>query len=574
MLLHVDIRNFALIEQISMEPGSGLLILTGETGAGKSILIDAIGALAGGRVSRDLVRHGCDAASVEALFRVEKSSLPGDYSDLTGELEADEDGRVELVLSREMTAAGRSICRINGRMTTLGNLRSLSSSLFDIHGQHDQQAIFQVATHLQFLDRYGGQGIKDGKDKYMRWLGQYKSCVKALKALGSDPSERARRIDLLAYQINEIEEARLQLDEEQKLVERQKILAHAEKIQESLAEAYERLSGDGAEAVLEQIAQTISALSGVSRHSESIEALEASLCEIQDTLQTTTGDIRSLLETLDIDPNEIDQVNHRLDQLYRLKKKYGGSIEHVLAYLEDARDQLDRLNGGEARYESLLREKEDLRNKLLEAAKRLSAQRKTVAKQMELAIACALKDLGMKTVQFAVRFEPISEETERFPEQGLDQVAFELSANPGEPLKPLAQIASGGEASRIMLAIKTILSDADPIPVLIFDEIDTGISGETAGKVGQKLMQLARKRQVLCITHMAQIASMADEHWLIEKQLKSGRTQTCLSKLSDSERFIELARLLSGGVADETARSLAAQLKQEADHVRNALSPE
>ena len=575
MLYHIDIRNFALIEKLSMDPGQGLLILTGETGAGKSILIDAIGSLSGSRVSKDLIRHGCDSALVEALFRVDKARIPDDILELFYQSEDDDgSGEVDIVLSREIQINGRSFCRINGRMTTLSNIKMLSSCLFDIHGQHDQQAIFQESTHLQFLDRFAGQAVQAGKDRYLEQLIRYKACQKALKELGNNPAERARAIDVLTYQIKEIEAADIKPGEETTLTERQRLLAHAEKIQEALSESYERLSGDDAGSILYEIGSVLSSLASISRHARQIDEIAASITDALDTLQTASAEIRACSDSLDIEPAELDQINNRLDLIYRLKKKYGGSLEAVLVFLNQARQQLDRLTGGEARYEALMREKEKLKTILVEAAHDLSVERQNAARRLEGLIATQLADLGMKTVRFAVQMALRSESSEHFDEQGLDRIVFELSANLGEPLKPLAQIASGGEASRIMLAIKTILADADPIPVLIFDEIDTGISGETAGQVGQKLIQLSKNRQVLCITHMAQIASMADEHWLIEKTTQSGRTKTIVQHLTDEQRSAELARLLSGGVGDRTARTLAGQLCEQAEQFKQSLNPD
>lgn len=558
MLTRIEIRDFALIEKIVMEPGRGLLILTGETGAGKSIIIDAIGALSGGRISRDMVRHGQPAATIEAVFQIDPAMLP---DSLAVDLGLDQD---DLILSREIAASGKSVCRINGRLTAMTALRELASCLIDIHGQHDQQAIFQVDRHLQILDHYAGDKVDQAKAAYLGLLGKYKACQKEINALGSDPAERARQIDLLRYQVDEITAAAVKPGEDETLTARRRILSHAEKILAALTESHERLSGDQGESVLMGIGAVLSSLDQVLRHADEIGGIAEAIRNAQDILQTAASDLRAACETFESDPGELERIDERLDILYRLKKKYGGSLQAVGVFLDRAAEKLDRLSGGEARYEQLLAEKAQLAQQLLAAARRLSEQRRQAATGMEGKIAGELADLGMKGVRFAVAFTDIGPDPAAFPEQGLDQVEYLLSANPGEPLRPLARIASGGEASRIMLAIKTILADVDQIPVLIFDEIDTGVSGQTAGKVGARLMQLARGRQIFCITHMAQIAAMADEHWLIEKQVQSGRTRTGLRQLLEEERQTELARLLSGGIADETARQLAAQLRLQA----------
>ncbi len=570
MLVHLDIRNFALIEKLTVEPGSGLLILTGETGAGKSILIDAIGSLSGKRLSKDLIRHGAKAAEVEALFQVPLALIPQAERNLFSETDLQGD-QVSVVLSREINQSGRSVCRINGRMATMGSLQDLARVLFDIHGQHDQQAIFQENSHLSFLDRYGGQAVAAAKVRYKDALDRLSACLAELKTLGSDPGERARRLDLLAFQIHEIEGAGLVADEDKHLLEQQKLLTHAEKIKAALTEAYERLTGDEPGDVLYELGDLQALLSDVSAHAEPIQQVSQTLLDVQDQLQTAVGQLRYFHDRLEADPEELDRINERLDVLYRLKKKYGGSLQAVAAFLDQAKREHAAITDGEARYEALQVEKEKRRQQLLQAADALTASRREAAGYMEAAISRELADLGLKDGRFAVSFKPFQPAGDRFSPEGSDRVAFAWSVNPGEPLKPLAQIASGGEASRIMLAIKTSLTDVDPIPVLIFDEIDTGISGATAAKVGEKLMQLADRRQVFCITHMAQIASMADEHWLIEKEVRSGRTRTGLTRLSEDGRSRELARLLSGGVGDQTARSLAGQLRDQAEAVRKRI---
>lgn len=567
MLSRIEIHDFALIEKMVMEPGQGFLVLTGETGAGKSILIDAISALLGERVSRDKVRHEKEQATIEAIFHIDPSLLPENLVKELG-LSNEEGPLPELILSREISATGKSVCRINGRLSTLTTLRELASFLIDIHGQHDQQAIFKVDSHLKLLDRYGGEPISRIKEEYGQLLQHYQTCQKEMRSLGRNPEERQRQIDLLTYQVNEICAANIKPDEEEKLTARRRVLSHAEKIKENLLEAYERLAGETASSVLSGLGDLLSNLQSVKRHTDEMDDLIEAVGTAQDLLQTTASDLRAACEQFDSDPAELARLEERLDLLYRLKKKYGGSLSAVQSYLEKASERLEYLTGGEARYEQLKKEEDRLVVKLKDVAFRLSEERRKVASDMEDKVARELADLGMKNVRFSVKFEELCPHPKSFPDEGLDRIEFLLSANPGEPLRPLAQIASGGEASRIMLAIKSILADADQIPVLIFDEIDTGVSGRTAAGVGEKLMQLSRGRQIFCITHMAQIAAMADEHWLVEKQVDGGRTHTALRLLQESERESELARLISGGVANQTARVLAGQLRKQAQSLK------
>ncbi len=565
MLERIEIHDFALIEKIVMEPGRGLLVLTGETGAGKSILIDAISALSGGRTSRDMVRYGQASASVEALFSLSPGQLP---AALGADLGLDDEDLPELILSREISAGGKSVCRVNGRLTTLTLLRDVASALIDIHGQHDQQAIFRVESHLHLLDRYAGEPVEASLDAYTELLQRYRRCRDAIRELGSDPGERARQIDLLSYQTREIAAAAIRPQEDEALTERRRVLGHAGKIRDALLESHEILAGDEPSSVMGGIAAVLARLSAAARLDTSLSDLDEALRSAQDILQTASSDLRAACDAYDADPAELEQIDERLDVLHRLKRKYGGSLEAVAAFQERASAQLEKLSGGEARYDQLQAEQARLAAALLAAAGKLSDNRRAAASGLETKIARELEDLGMAGVRFCVQFADLPRQPASFPTSGLDTVEFLLAANPGEPLRPLARIASGGEASRIMLAIKTILADVDQVPVLIFDEIDTGVSGQTAGKVGEKMMALARGRQVFCITHMAQIAAMADEHWLIEKQLAGGRTRTELRLLLEAERETELARLLSGGVGDQAARQLAVQLRGQAESVR------
>ncbi len=568
MLSRIEIHDFALIENAVLTPEAGLLIMTGETGAGKSILIDAIDALGGGRVGRDMIRHGQDRATVEAVFLDPAPFLPLETRQSLGFSE--DDDLSELILSREIQSSGKSVCRVNGRLVPLNVLRDLSACLIDIHGQHDQQAIFKTDTHLQLLDRYGAEPVTKAALAYQAVLADFQIILRQLAALGQDPAERARMTDMLRYQTEEIAAARIKPDEDEKLAQRRKLVANAEKISLALSEACELLNGDSSSTVLSNLAQIVSRVEPSTALLPELNETGEQLKEALYSLQNVAGDLRTALEAVECDPSELERLDERLDLLYRLKKKYGGTLEAVQAFFAQATEQLEQMADGDEQFEKLQKEKLLIRQQLIDLGGQLSERRRQAAKELEVHITRELVDLGMKDVRFAVSIEPADATHDQFAKTGLDKIEFLISANPGEPLKPLVRIASGGEASRIMLAVKSILSLADQIPVLIFDEIDTGVSGRTAGRVAAKLQQLARGRQVLCITHLAQIAAMADQHLLIEKAAADGKTRTSLHLLDRSGRESELARLLSGGVGDTTARELAAQLLGQADQFRRS----
>jgi DNA repair protein RecN (Recombination protein N) len=554
MLSRIEIRDFALIDQAIIELTGGLLVISGETGAGKSILIDAIGALTGGRIQRDVIRYGQSRAAVEAVFRDCASLLPADHRESLG-IEDD-----DIILSREINDLGKGICRINGRLVSQSVLRQTAGYLIDIHGQNDQQTIFQQETHGLLLDRFGGSEVAAAVRMWKNRLEECISIKKELQEFGDDPAELARKIDLLKYQVNEIENARIKPNEEEKLTKRKKILSSLERIQEGIAAAVEILDSEQAVSVSAEISRACGQLEFAARFSDEIKQCMNELAGIADQVATYSGDLRSLSERYQSQPDELNKIESRLDLFYNLKKKYGGSLEAVGNYLEKAREKLDRLTDSENNFEKLNQRLNTAIVELKVAGNLLYTARRAAADTLEQRIAAELKDLGMKNVKFAVQINKCTPEVGNISRQLDDQILFMISANPGEPLKPLARVASGGEASRVLLAVKTILADVDDIPVLIFDEIDSGISGHTAGMVADKLKQLSGRHQVMCITHMAQIASQADQHLLIEKFSDGKITYTRLTDLDKGQRQSEIARLLSGGIASKTAHDLAGQM--------------
>ena len=572
MLTRLEIRDFALIDKVVVMPQEGLNVLTGETGAGKSIVIDAISAIAGERTSKEMIRNGCETASIEAVFRAVEDRIPREFLDSTGlSVERGED----LFVGREISQSGRSLCRVNGRLVPLSVLKELLSYLVDIHGQNDNQAIFRTETHLSLLDRYIGEPMSNALSIYATNLERLQETRRRMETLGSDPAERERTVDLLRYQIDEIQKASIQPEEDIELAARRKVVANSGRIIESLQSAYELLEGEGETTASAILSAAASKLETASRSLPKAEGYRQTLDEGRFMVEAASEGIRRILDGIEILPGELDAIDERLDVLYRLKKKYGGTLEEVARYLDVSSRRLEELETGEEECARLEKEAVRQSRTLLELAAGLTRLRTAASTSISERIGAELETLGMKGVRFAVRIGNEGREAPanlsdfpRFTRAGLDQVEFLISPNPGEPLKPLARIASGGEAARIMLAIKSILADADRIPVLIFDEVDTGISGRTAGNVGEKLSRIADTHQVICVTHMAQIAAMADHQILIEKSTDGVRTWTALRPLAPEERRSELARLLSGGTGEAAALDLATSLLAHADTFR------
>jgi DNA repair protein RecN (Recombination protein N) len=551
----MQITNFALIDQAVFEPGRGFSGITGETGAGKSLLIDAISALCGQRVGRDAVRTGAERAIIEACYDNASSTLTVSDYDAFGILPESDD---ILIISREILSDGRSNARINGRLVTLGALKDIGSKLIDIHGQNDQQAIFQKSKHLDLLDRFGGSSISDAIAQYAEQLTEYRQCIEEIKSLGTDPEARAKRAELLLFQINELEEASFQDNEEEELMQKKRSLASFERIQENLR-MYKDLMEDSDESVIPRLSgsrQYLTAAAGLDPQlARQVETLKS--CEW--TLQGILSDIDKYLDKKEAPTESLSSVEKRLDILFRFKVKYGRSIPEMKQFLIEAKREYDTIVGSEKRLSELHHKRLQIEKSLMERADAIHMARVKAAADLSKNIMHELSDLGMEGSVFRVLF------TQRprdrfFSRTGYDEAEFMMSANAGEPEKPLAKIASGGEASRIMLAIKTILASADDTPTLIFDEIDAGISGATATAVAHKMARLAKSHQVLCVTHMAQIAASTDHHYLIEKRQEGGRTVTSIRILNPGDREQEIARLLSGEKEDHFSLDLAKQM--------------
>ncbi len=535
-LLHIE--NIAVIQSADISFDRGFNALTGETGAGKSIVIDALGAVIGERTSRELIRTGAASATVSALF----CNLPDLPWFSENGAEPDENG--ELLLQRELYPDGRNVCRIGGRPATVTQLRALGSQLVNIHGQHDGQQLLDERYHLFYLDRFGETDTL--LQAYQSAHNSMTEILRELKALEMDESEKERRIDSLNYQIAELEDAALKPGEEKALLERRTLLRSAGELTGALEEAHLALSGDeNLDGALSFLISAEHALSRVSDMNEELSRLLQKLSELRYAADDAAEAVRQSRDDFDASPDELDEVEGRLDILYRLKKKYGSTVEQMLDYLEKSRRELDDIRFAEDRMSKLQKRYEETLSDAAKKAKTLSDARKKAALRMQERIGLELGELDMPKVRFQVDFRVKACENS-LDASGMDEVRFLMSANVGEQLRPIHKIASGGELARIMLALKNVLAENEDICTLVFDEVDSGVSGRAAQKVAEKMAGVAGRKQVLCVTHLPQIAAMADTHFAVSKAERKGRTYTEVERLSDARRREELARLTGG----------------------------
>ncbi len=558
MLCSLHIENIAVIERADISFDRGFNVLSGETGAGKSIIIDSLNAVLGERISRDIIRTGCEKASVSAVFSEFSAAHVTALSELG--FEPDEDG--VLLLERRLAADGKAAARVNGAPVTVAMLRTLGRTLVNIHGQHENQALLDTATHMEFLDRFGGLG--DVRASYQMVYKEYRAVKTALESLDMDETAKARRMDLLRYQIEEIENAALIEGEEEVLREKREMFRNSERIARAVGEAHGYLNGDDdTNGVLSGITQAVSALENAGRYMDEAASLAEKLQAIQYELDACADDVRRLGDALDFNESERDTVESRYEMIRRLLSKYGETTGDVLRYLAECRAEYETMESGEAEQARLTLEVEKTYRRLMSAAQTLSLARQKAAKDFCRAVTDQMTFLDMPRARITVSMEEIEPCA-----TGADKVEFLLATNVGESPRPLAKIASGGEMSRVMLALQTVLADVDDMETLVFDEIDTGVSGRAALKVGQKLHETAigrsgtRRRQVLCVTHLAQIAAQADHHLLIEKAVNDGRTRTEVTPLDETGRERELARII-GGEVTESGVAAARELRRE-----------
>lgn len=565
MLQRLEIQNIAIIDRVGIELGEGLNVLTGETGAGKSIIIDSINAVLGERLSKELIRTGRDKAVVEAVFNVERDRLSDLFENFGVEWEEDD----TLIISREFSTSGKNTCRINGKIATVSMLKQMGERLIDVHGQHDNQSLLRIDSHIDLMDSFADARLQSLKEEFLGHLEVYRQIKNRLKSLYGDKNKRERKIDILKFQIDEIKKAKLKPGEEEELERQKEVLVNYEKIISTLSKSYELLDTGGKLEVsaLDKINESVSDLGEIERFDDKYSALKKRLEAVSYELDDIVSEIRGLRDDVEYDPGLLEQIEERLDLLYKLKKKYGDSIEEILEYQKKMRQELDEIINNE---EIIIKLNEDLSTKdeqLYNTAKAINSERIKAAKLLEDKIGVELKDLEMKSARLKVNieFDDSKEKGERkYNQNGLDKVEFMISTNVGEPLKPLSKIASGGEMSRIMLAIKTILANVDKMPTMIFDEIDIGISGIAAQKVGEKLCYISKNHQVISVTHLAQIACMADNNYYIDKKTKDGNTETVVNKLDEKGVKNEIARILGGANISEITMKHAEEMLNHA----------
>lgn len=549
MLAALSIRNLAVIEEVSVQFHPGFHVLTGETGAGKSIIIDALSLIIGGRSSADIIRYGCDKAEIEALF-----DLPADHPvwqilmDLGIEAAADE----HLVIRRELTVQGKSMSRINGQMVNLTMLREIGEHLVNIHGQHEHQSLLKVDKHLHLLDTYGEATISPVKAAYAEVYHTYTALRKELQELQDTSQKAYQMLDLYRFQIEEITNAGLKIGEDELLAEEKRKLANAERMMDSVTDAYQQVNGSKG---LDAIGKSISKLEDIMmfdqvRLQPIVEQLQSAYYQIEDA----AFQLRDYREEIEFNPARLEQIEERLDLLSSFRRKYGDNVEEILSYLEQIRKETEMIENKDEIIQKLQQQVDVEFRKMVSLAGQLSTLRKACAERLAVQMEAELKGLQMDRTRLEVKLERIEDPNGldvdgvsiRFTKHGWDSAEFLISPNPGEPLRPLHKIASGGELSRLMLALKSIFAAVDKVPVLVFDEVDTGVSGRAAQSIAEKMSSLSKLCQNFSITHLPQVACMADHHYLIQKQVQNERTMTQVEELSEQGRIEELARMLGG----------------------------
>jgi DNA repair protein RecN (Recombination protein N) len=572
LLAELSIKNFAIIESLSISFEKGLTVLTGETGAGKSIIIDAIYLLIGGRGSAEFVRYGEEKAEIEGLFLLNDETHPcyGKCAEVGIDIS---EGMV--VLRREIFATGKSVCRVNGKLVTTAVLREIGSTLVDIHGQHEHQELMDPARHLPLLDEFGGAEIAEALAEYRSVYEKYEQLRKKLKKLNENEQQMAHRLDLLTFQLNEIQQANLQPNEDEQLMEEKVKIVNFQKIYEALKHSYEALSGE--QRGLDWIGLAMSHLDDVASIDPELKEVYETIANSYYLLEDIMYKLRDQLEQLEYDPYRLDLIESRLGEINQLKRKYGPTIEEILQYAEKISEEIDTIRNREIHVDELQKELKSVTEDLLIEAKNVTNVRKKYAKMLIDRIHQELKDLYMEKTQFDIVFAkregpldaPLLDGVPvKFHEDGVDVVEFYISTNVGEPLKPLAKIASGGELSRIMLALKSIFSKHQGVTSIIFDEVDTGVSGRVAQAIAEKIYRISIDSQVLCISHLPQVAAMADTHLFIAKETDGTRTKTLVKALTEEEKVKEIGRMISGVEITELTKKHAKELLELATKIK------
>ncbi|AQQ53030.1 DNA repair protein RecN [Planococcus lenghuensis] len=564
MLRELDIRNFAIIQELSVGFTDGLTVLTGETGAGKSIIIDAVQLLAGGRGSQEFIRHGAKKAEIEGLFSLETDSHPV-FSKLEEFGIPHEDG--DILLRREINDKGKTVCRVNGKLVTIAILREVGAALIDIHGQHETQELMDEKKHIRLLDQFAGSRLDQAKESYTKTYDNYMKLKREFSSYNENEQQIAQRIDLLTFQLDEINAAGLQPGEEETLLADRKRLQNFTRIYEGLSQAYEAIQGEskGLDWIGNAMSELEHAAAVDDEFQETAESLSGAFYQIQDTATV----VKRSLDSMEFDPERLNEIEDRLSAIQSLKRKYGASIKEILQYADKQADELDRLVNRDKRIQLDQERLSQLAADLTVEAEELTVLRKKTAKELESAIMEQLTALHMGKAAFQVQFDELPEG--KFDRNGRDAISFRISTNVGEPLKALTKVASGGELSRMMLALKTIFSRHQGITSIIFDEVDTGVSGRVAQAIAEKIAAISMHSQVLCISHLPQVAAMADQHLFIEKKVEQERTVTSVEELDGAERTKEMSRMLSGAEITELTLQHAEELLTLADERKSGM---
>ena len=561
MLLNLHVKNLALIEEVDVDFEKGLIVLTGETGAGKSLILGSVNIALGNKASKDMIRKGTDYSLVELTFSVSENCAKQlkKY-----DIYMEEDN---IVTVTRKISEGRSISKINGETVNIKTLKNVMSLLIDIHGQLDHQSLLYTKNHLDILDKFAKDSILELKEKIKEEYSKYTKLIKKLEEFNIDEGQKAREIEFAEYEVNEIESANLKPEEDVQVEEEFKKLSNSKEIVSALSEIYNALSYETAGGLGDIINKAVMDINSIKGMDEKISQFQTELYDIDNLCRELTSQIYDYNSGMDFNPEYVREVEERLDVINHLKLKYGNSIEEILRYKEEKEEYLEKLNNMTDEMESVKNQISELEGTLNNLCTKLSEQRKKAAKELEVLVKQALVDLNFIAVEFEIQIT----RKESIGENGFDNVEFMISTNPGESVKPLVKVASGGELSRIMLAIKSILATEDDIDTLIFDEIDTGISGQTAMKVAEKMAKISRNHQVICISHLSQIAAMADSHYLIKKTADENSTTTSIKKLTRQQSIEELVRINGGSGITEAGLIHATEMKDMADRTKSNL---
>lgn len=561
MLLNLHVKNLALIEEVDVDFEKGLIVLTGETGAGKSLILGSVNIALGNKASKDMIRKGTDYSLVELSFSVSENCAKQlkKY-----DIYMEEDN---IVTVTRKISEGRSISKINGETVNIKTLKNVMSLLIDIHGQHDHQSLLYTKNHLDILDKFAKDSILELKEQIKEEYSKYTKLIKKLEEFNIDEGQKAREIEFAEYEVNEIESANLKPEEDVQVEEEFKKLSNSKEIVSALSEIYNALSYETAGGLGDIINKAVMDINSIKGMDEKISQFQTELYDIDNLCRELTSQIYDYNSGMDFNPEYVREVEERLDVINHLKLKYGNNIEEILRYKEEKEEYLEKLNNMTDEMESVKNQISELEGTLNNLCTKLSEQRKKAAKELEVLVKQALVDLNFIAVEFEIQIT----RKESIGENGFDNVEFMISTNPGESVKPLVKVASGGELSRIMLAIKSILATEDDIDTLIFDEIDTGISGQTAMKVAEKMAKISRNHQVICISHLSQIAAMADSHYLIKKTADENSTTTSIKKLTRQQSIEELVRINGGSGITEAGLIHATEMKDMADRTKSNL---